>query len=487
MLCLFDMNKLLIELPATIKQCLEQISTNGEGLLFVVHNSILQGSLSDGDIRRAILNGATLNDSVENFLNKNVHYLNELSAPIEIHKAFSPGIKFVPVVSGDGFVKRIMKIGESNFIPLSEPNLGFLETEYLNEALKSGWISSAGNYVEMFEKLFANYVGSKHAISVSNGTLGLVLALKMLDIGAGDEVIVPNTTFGATANAVCQVGAIPIFADIDEHSLCLDIESFKSRITEKTRAVIPVHLYGNAADLTEIQKIAKKSNVYVIEDAAEALGTRIAGKHVGTFGDIGVFSFYANKTITTGEGGMIVLNNDALQAKGKMMRSHGFSPNNRYWHEIWGTNMRITNLQAAIGCAQMERIDELVMAKQNNARIYRDLLKNLYPSHLTFIKELSGTENSHWLFVVKLKDKELTSSLELYLRAHQIETRRIFYPLNIQPAFEEYNLKKVIFKGSTEAYDSGLCLPSSTLLSPEQIQKIAYVISNFFNETKEKS
>jgi dTDP-4-amino-4,6-dideoxygalactose transaminase len=135
----------------------------------------------------------------------------------------------------------------------------------------------------------------------------------------------------------------------------------------------------------------------------------------------------------------------------------------------------------------MERIDELVRAKQNNASIYRDLLKKLYPSHLTFIKELSGTESSHWLFVVKLKDKELTSSLELYLRAHQIETRRIFYPLNIQPAFEEYNLKKVIFKGSTEAYDSGLCLPSSTLLSPEQIQKIAYVITNFFNETKEKS
>ena len=481
------MKKMLKELPATIKECLEQISSNGEGLIFLVRNSILQGSLSDGDIRRALLEGAELNDSVEDFINKNVHSLTEFSSPIEIHKAFSPGIKFVPVLNIDGLVKKVLRIGESSFIPLSEPNLSLRESEYLNEAMKSGWISSAGNYVEMFEKSFANYVDSKYAITVSNGTLGLVLALKMLEIGVGDEVIVPNVTFGATANAVCQVGAIPIFADIDQNTMCMDLESFRSKITNKTRAVIPVHLYGNAADVVEINKIAKNSNFYVIEDAAEAVGTRISGKHVGTFGDIGVFSFFANKTITTGEGGMLVLNNEQLYSKGKMMRSHGFSPNNRYWHETWGTNMRMTNLQAAIGCAQMERVTELVEIKQKNAGIYKEFLSSLFPTKITYVKERTDCENSHWLFVIKLKDKNLIQKLETHLVSNQIETRRIFYPLNIQPAFEKYNSKNEIFSGSVAAYENGICLPSSTLLSLEQIRKITSVISSFFESIAEKS
>ena len=481
------MDKLLLELPATIKKCLEQISANGEGLLFLVSNSKLQGSLSDGDIRRALLGGANLNDSVENIVNKKVHSLNELSSPIEIHKAFAPGIKFVPVLDDDGFVKKIIKVGESNFIPLSEPNLGFLESEYLNNAMKSGWISSAGNYVELFEKTFAKYVDSKFAISVSNGTLGLVLGLKMLDIGLGDEVIVPNLTFGATANAVCQVGATPIFADIDDNSMCLDAESLRSKITSKTRAIIPVHLYGNAANLVEIKKIAKESKIYLIEDAAEGLGTRLDGKHVGTFGDIGVFSFYANKTITTGEGGMVVFNDEALLEKGKMMRSHGFSLNNRYWHETWGTNMRMTNLQAAIGCAQMERIEEFVEKKRNNAKIYKEFLQSLHPEHIEYIKDQGDCENSHWLFVIKLIDKNLMQSLEAYLRSNQIETRRIFHPLNVQPAFKKYCLEGEIFEGSVKAYETGLCLPSSTLLSLEQIRKITSVISRFFDEVNKKS
>jgi perosamine synthetase len=476
-----------MELPATIKECLEQISLNGEGIIFLVSNSKLKGSLSDGDIRRALLSGAKLNDSVENIFNKKVHCLSELSSPTEIHKAFTPGIKFVPLLDKEGFVKQILKVGESSFIPLSEPNLGFLESEYLNDAMKSGWISSAGNYVELFEKTFAQYVDSKYAISVSNGTLGLVLALKLLDIGPGDEVIVPNLTFGATANAVCQVGATPVFADIDRDTMCLNPNSMKSKITNKTRAVIPVHLYGNAADLITIKDLAKEFKIYVVEDAAEAIGTRIGGKHVGTFGDIGVFSFYANKTITTGEGGMIVLNNELLYQKGKMMRSHGFSPNNRYWHETWGTNMRMTNLQAAIGCAQMERIELFVAKKQYNARIYKEFLKELHPTSIDYIHDQNNSENSHWLFVIRLKDEHLVESLETFLRSSKVETRRIFHPLSMQPAFKNYDLEKNVFKESSNAYETGLCLPSSTLLSIEQLEKITSLIINFYNNINKKS
>ena len=480
------MNKLIIELPTTIRQCLLHLSKNGQGILFLTHNSKLQGSLSDGDIRRALLNGFSLEDNVETIINRDVKTLSNLASPIEVHRAFSHGIEFVPLVNAGGLVEKIIRVNDHSLIPLSEPNLSFLETEYLNDAMSSGWISSAGNYVEMFEKTFANYVGSKNAISVSNGTLGLVLALKMLKIGIGDEVIVPNLTFGATANAVCQVGATPIFVDVTRETLCIDTKNLKKSISKKTRAIIPVHLYGNAADMVEIQNIAKEFKLFVIEDAAEAIGTRISGKHVGTFGDIGVFSFYANKTITTGEGGMIVFNDEKLLSTGKMMRSHGFSPSKRYWHETWGTNMRITNLQAAIGCAQMERVDEFVRIKQQNAIIYKDLLKHLCPANLVFLEENLAVENSHWLFVIKLKNDMLTALLESYLKEHQIETRRIFYPLNIQPAFEKYDSKRIKYTASTEAFASGLCLPSSTLLSIDQIQKITFHISNFFNNLTSK-
>jgi perosamine synthetase len=269
--------------------------------------------------------------------------------------------------------------------------------------------------------------------------------------------------------------------------MCLDVESLKSKITSKTRAVIPVHLYGNAANLVEIKRIAKESNIYLIEDAAEGIGTRLNGKHVGTFGEIGIFSFYANKTITTGEGGMIVFNDEALWERGKMMRSHGFSLNNRYWHETWGTNMRMTNLQAAIGCAQMERIEEFVEKKRNNAKIYKEFLKSLHPEHIEYIKDQDDCENSHWLFVIKLIDKNLTQSLEAHLKSNQIETRRIFHPLNVQPAFKKYFLETEMFEGSKKAYENGLCLPSSTLLSLEQIHKITSVISSFFYEVNKKS
>jgi perosamine synthetase len=184
---------------------------------------------------------------------------------------------------------------------------------------------------------------------------------------------------------------------------------------------------------------------------------------------------------------MVVFNDEALWERGKMMRSHGFSLNHRYWHETWGTNMRMTNLQAAIGCAQMERIEEFVEKKRNNAKIYKEFLKSLHPEHIEFIKDQSNCENSHWLFVIKLVNKNLTQSLEARLRSNQIETRRIFYPLNIQPAFKKYCSEKELFKGSEKAYETGLCLPSSTLLSLEQIRKVTSVISGFFDEVSKKS
>lgn len=476
------MNEIIVNLPITIRECLKKISANGEGIVFLQKDFKLFGSLTDGDIRRALIAGVSLDESVEIIANRNVKSLNKTSSAVDIHKAFTPGVNKIPIVNLDGFITNIINRNDKTLITLAEPNLGPTESEFLNDALKSGWISSAGSYVDRFENEFADYVKSENALAVSNGTMGLVLALSMLDIGVGDEVILPNITFGATANAVRQVGAKPVFVDICPDTLCINTNLISSAITNNTKAIMPVHLYGNAAEMSKLLEIARQFDLYVVEDSAEALGTKILEQHVGTFGDIGVFSFYANKLITTGEGGMVIFKDHNLLSKGKMIRSHGFSPNNRYWHEILGTNMRLTNLQASIGCAQLQRIDEFLIAKQNNAQLYKELLAHLCPDFVRFSVERPGVTNSNWLFIIKLTNKKDTLGLANYLLDNQIETRRVFYPLNIQPAFKEYVTEGFQYQDSMDAFDSWLCLPSSTLLQVEQLQKITYFISRYFKK-----
>ena len=223
-----------------------------------------------------------------------------------------------------------------------------------------------------------------------------------------------------------------------------------------------------------------------MEDAAEAIGTRIDGRHVGTFGDIGVFSFFANKTITTGEGGMIVLNDKELFAKAMMMRSHGFTPENRYWHQIWGTNMRLTNLQAALGVAQMRRIDELVEAKKFIATCYMNSLSSIKGRALILPSALPNVNHSHWLFTIQLIDEDQVDKLQNYLQINHIESRRFFHPLHNQPAFSHFSKKSLTFPIAEQLYKTGLCLPSSTSLRHDEIKLIAHKIMEYF-ETNSKT
>jgi perosamine synthetase len=316
--------------------------------------------------------------------------------------------------------------------------------------------------------------------------MGLVLALKLLEIGHGDEVLVPDLTFGATANAVIQVGATPVFVDVLSSSFSIDVIAAQAKVTVKTKAIIPVHLYGNAAPMEEILIFARKFSLKVVEDAAEAIGTRIEGRHVGTFGDIGVFSFFANKTITTGEGGMIVLNDEELFTKAMMMRSHGFTPENRYWHQIWGTNMRLTNLQAALGVAQMQRVDELVEAKSFIANCYKNSLSSITGKSLIIPSALPNVNHSHWLFTIQLIDGDQVDGLQNYLQINHIESRRFFHPLHNQPAFSQYSKKNLTFPVAEQLYKSGLCLPSSTSLTHDEIKLISHKIVEYF-ETNAKT
>jgi perosamine synthetase len=406
---------LTIDNPTSLKEIMQKISLSGEGIVFVTDSGFLVGSVTDGDIRRFLLNGGTLEQSPNGVVNVDVKTLRPQSSPIDIHHAFSASITHVPVLDANGRILRILRRDEKSVIPLCEPNIGDLESRLVNQALDGKWISSAGSFVREFEFLFAQFVGAKHGIAVSNGTVGLVLALKILGIGPGDEVMVPNLTFGATANAVIQVGAVPVFVDVLEGSFAIDPKLVAQKISSKTKAIIPVHLYGNPAPMNELMAIAKSRSLFVIEDAAEAIGTRYSGAHVGGFGDIGVFSFFANKTLTTGEGGMLVFNNDQFLPKAEMMRSHGFSKERKYWHETWGTNFRLTNIQAAIGVGQMHRASELVDAKLNNAKHYSLGLQPLFRNHLIEFSLDSQSESSYWLYPIHLVEPSLTSKLEAFL------------------------------------------------------------------------
>jgi perosamine synthetase len=475
---------LIVDMPLSIRESMQVLSSNGERIVFVLEGGKLIGSLSDGDIRRALLQGQDIDSSVLPIINRNVTTLRDHSSPAEIHLAFKGGKNFVPVLSNDGTILRIQKMGDSNIIPLSEPNLTSLESNFLNGAFSSNWISSSGSFIGEFEELFSDYIGAEHAITVSNGTLGLVLALKALGISPGDQVLIPNLTFGATANAVIQVGAEPVFCEVSDNDFNIDVTLLASRVTQKTRAIIPVHLYGSPVNMDELMRFARQYDLFVIEDAAEAVGTYYNNQHVGTFGHAGVFSFFANKTITTGEGGMVVFQDKELKRQALKMRSHGFSPENRYWHEIWGTNFRLTNLQAAIGVGQMKRVDELVYAKKHNAEVYAEGLSELVGKDFEIIGPSVGQFSSYWLNVIKCKKPGVVEHLAEYLESKNIETRRVFHPLHSQPAFGMHQSLES-FVNSWELYSNGICLPSSTKLKLEDIYRVCEEISVFFDSFKD--
>ena len=362
-----------------------------------------------------------------------------------------------------------------DFIPIYEPWLGKREEEYVLDAVRSGWISSLGKYVTRFEQQFAAFCGVQHAISVSNGTTALHLALHALGIGPGDEVIVPALTFIASANAVSYTGATPVFADVDPITWCIDPEDVARRITPRTRALMPVHLYGHPAPMEAINRLAEAHNLIVVEDAAEAHGAQIRGRKVGGLGRIAAFSFYANKTITTGEGGMLTTDDGALAARCRMLRDHAMPPQKRYWHDEIGFNYRMTNLQAAVGVAQMERIDEFISRKRQIARWYGEELAGI--PGVTLPAEASGYTNIYWMVSVLVDAPFALSRDELIpaLRSRGIDSRPFFHPMDSLPPYASAEPRPVSLSLSRR----GLNLPSSPSLNRAQVAYIAAAIRGF--------
>jgi perosamine synthetase len=361
----------------------------------------------------------------------------------------------------------------NKFYPISQPTITELETKYVNDAIISGWVSSLGFYIEELEKEFAKFCGVKYAVLTNNGTTGLHLALETLGIKSGDEVIIPDLTFIATANAVAYIGAKPVMVDIDPKTLCLDPSKIESAITDKTKAIIPVHLYGHPANMDEINEIAKKHNLLVIEDAAEAHGAKYKDRVVGGLADCGVFSFYGNKIITTGEGGAITTNNFNTYERAKFLRDHAMSKSKRYFHTEIGYNYRMTNLQAALGLAQLKRIDEIISSRINIFNNYKKYINTSETVRLNY--NASWAESVHWLVCLEVDHLDFDKR-EIFmknLKEKGIDTRPYFYPVSSMPMYQKTFENEVTYKKSR----IGINIPTYFGLTEDDIEIISQIIN----------
>lgn len=361
---------------------------------------------------------------------------------------------------------------ENKFYPVSMPTLGGREIEYVTDAVRSGWVSSLGTYVTRFEEDFAAFCGVEHALTVSNGTVALHLALHAMGVGSGDEVIMPDLSFIATCNATMLTGATPVFCDIEEDSLCLDPARLEELITPRTKAIIPVHLYGHPADMVAINTIAERHGISVLEDAAEAHGSAVGNARVGSLGRAATFSFYANKNMTTGEGGMITTNDGDLAREMRRLRDHAMSPEKRYWHEELGFNYRMTNLQAALGCAQLEQIDSFLTRRRALFEGYAERLKHVPGLRLN--REVPGTTNSFWMICAEIDgaDAETRDRVCAALKASGVDTRPYFYPMSDMPYTRGPADTPVAHKVAAR----GINLPTYLTLGPNDLDLICSAI-----------
>lgn len=367
---------------------------------------------------------------------------------------------------------------KKDFIPLALPDLSGKEKDYVLDALDSTWISSKGKYIEKFEKIFARKCGVNYAVSICNGTAALHTALLALGIGSGDEVIVPSLTYIATANAVTYTGAVPVFVDADIDTWCIDPEKIESEISERTKAIIPVHLYGHPADMDKINRIAAKYNLYVVEDAAEAPFGEYKGEKVGSLGDVAAFSLFGNKIFTAGEGGVLTFKKRDIAERAFLIKCQGVDPHKAYFFPEVGYNYRMTNIACAIAYAQIERADEILKRRNNIYNIYNDILSSI--EGITIQKQASWAKVSPWLYSViidELKYGKTRDQLIAFLHKNNVETRPFFIPLHLLPPYADnmkYDQNSLCV--SERIGKTGINLPTYNTLSELNINRICDLI-----------
>lgn len=353
-------------------------------------------------------------------------------------------------------------------IPVFEPWLSEQVRRYVLDCVESGWISSLGEYVPRFERAFSRFCGTAHGVATANGTTALHLALATLGIGPGDEVLVPDLTFVATANAVRYTGATPVLVDVDPATWGMDPDQTRRKLTPRAKAILPVHLYGHPVDMDPLLDLARRYGLWVVEDAAEAHGARYKGRRVGGLGHLGCFSFYGNKIVTTGEGGMVVTDDPALAEQLAFLRDHAMDPKRRYYHPTVGFNYRMTNIQAAIGCAQLEAIDEILDRRRRIAEAYAGGLQDI--PGLGLQPRADWAEPVCWMASVLIEEGFGRDRGEVIagLRERGVDSRPFFVPLHELPPYRaeaRYPVAEALGR-------RGLNLPSGTRLTPEAIQTV---------------
>lgn len=367
-------------------------------------------------------------------------------------------------------------------IPVNEPLLNGNEKKYLNECIDTGWISSEGPFITKFEEQLAAKVNRKYGITVCNGTAALEIAVQAIGLKKGDEVIVPTFTIISCISAIIKSGATPVLVDSDLQTWNMDVNQIEKKITDKTKAIMVVHIYGLPVDMYPVLNLAKKYNLKLIEDAAEMHGQTCNGTPCGSFGDISVFSFYPNKLITTGEGGMLLTNDESLAQKCKSLRNLCFQADKRFVHEELGWNMRMTNLQAALGVAQLERWDEFINIKRNNGNLYNNLLSDtagiiLPPQKTDYAKSI------YWVYGIVINKPEWDAQKAMkYLSGKKIGTRPFFYPMHLQPALKKLGLfLNESYPNAEKMYKYGFYLPSGLAISDLQIKEVVKTLKEMLN------
>jgi perosamine synthetase len=372
-------------------------------------------------------------------------------------------------------------------IPVNEPKLGPRELEYVTECVQTGWISSAGRFIDQFEQQWAAYCGRRYGIAVCNGTVALQIAAACLDLQPGDEVIMPSFTIISCAQAVIYCGGVPVLVDSDPQTWCMDVGQVRSKITSRTRAIMPVHIYGHPVDMDPLLELADEFGLSIIEDAAEAHGAQYLSharqqmpgewKRCGSFGEVSCFSFYANKLVTTGEGGMLVTDDPRLAEKARGLRNLCFQPQRRFYHEALGFNFRMTNLQAALGLAQLERMDDIVAHKRWMGQAYTERLQDI--ACLQLPVEKPWARNIYWMYGLVLSEETGMDAVEFARRLHSagVETRPFFLGMHEQPVLRKMGLYLAErYPVAERIARQGLYLPSGMALTAEQLDKVDFVV-----------
>ncbi|MBI3441259.1 MAG: DegT/DnrJ/EryC1/StrS family aminotransferase [Proteobacteria bacterium] len=366
-------------------------------------------------------------------------------------------------------------------IHYAKPSITEREVSYATDAARNGWAENCYGYINKFQDLLKNYLGVPHVIATSSCTGALHMALAALDVGPGDEVIVPDITWMASAAPITYLGATPVFVDVLADTWCIDPAAIAKAITKKTKAIIVVHLYGNLCEMDEIMALGHQHGIPVLEDAAEALGSSYKGKKAGSIGDMATFSFHGTKTVTTGEGGALIVRSDAIYNKLLVLESHGRDPKvpKQFWCEKIGFKYKMSNIEAAIGTAQMERIDELVARKRD---IFKEYARQLGPINgLHFNPERLGTYNSYWMSTIVFDPSIpfVRDELLAEFKKNNIDARVFFYPVSMMPPFKERRENKV----SYSIYERGINLPSYHDLTQDEITRVCQVIKGYLQKT----